>query len=372
MFEIGADEISDLWDSVAADEEPMGTRTTWEASIELPELGTLTWQLWEYPEGVFNGTDTDVDGHELVSDFQITLEHDPEDSDAREADEAAIDEMIEWFHQNYEDPANRVPYESAEGGYQWIFGGPETPEEALGDNFGSVHRQDLIEQAATKITDDSGIYDWSPIPGADWADDYQPKEESPMERRERLAAEIAADAASILQTLRPLVEIEKDAREDRGDGLVGIGHNNPPEPIEELGFPPAFFAEMSKATAEIAAGVAKINAAAEQSAGTAEALREVAAAQRQNTAAINANTEALQKQSEEIAKAAKTGKYAVGIYVADKVLGEVLAKIGEELASWSFPVMRSAAEGLGGYLLEAAASIGAFAGKVTEYLSMFV
>ena len=68
----------------------MGTRTIWEASIELPDLGTLTWQLWEYPEGAFNGTDTDVDGHELVSDFQITLEHDPEDSDAREADKSAL------------------------------------------------------------------------------------------------------------------------------------------------------------------------------------------------------------------------------------------------------------------------------------------
>lgn len=372
VFEIEADEISDLWDSVGADEEPMGTRTTWKASIELPELGTLTWQLWEYPVGAFNGTDTDVDGHELVSDFQITLEHDPEDSDAREFDEAAIEEMIEWFYQNYEDPANRVPYESAEGGYQWIYGGPETPEEALGDNFGSVYRDDLIERAATKITDDAGIYDWSPIPGADWAGGDQREDESPMERRERLAAEIAADAASILQTLRPLVELERNAREDRGDGLAGIGHNNPPEPIEELGFPPAFFAEMSRTTSEIAAGVAEVDAAAEQSAGTAEALREVAAAQRENTAAINANTEALQKQGEEIARAARTGKYAVGIYVADKVLGEVLAKIGEGLASWSLPVMRSAAEGLGGYLLEAAASVEAFAGKVIEYLSMFM
>jgi hypothetical protein len=372
VFEIEADEISDLWDSVGADEEPMGTRTTWEASIELPELGTLTWQLWEYPEGTFNGTDTDVDGHELVSDFQITLEHDPEDSDAREADEAAIEEMIEWFYQNYEDPANRVPYESAEGGYQWIYGGPETPEEALGDNFGSVYRSDLIEQAATKITDESGLYDWSPIPGADWAGDDEPKDESPMQRRERLAAEIAADAASILQTLRPLVEIEEHAREGRGDGLVGIGHNNPPEPIEELGFPRAFFAEMSRAISEIAADVAEVDAAAEQSAGTAAALREVAAARRENTATINSNTEALKKQSELIAKAAKAGKYAVGVYVADKVFGEVLAKIGEGLASWSFPLMRSAAEGLGGYLLEAAASVGAFAGKVIEYLSMFV
>lgn len=79
------------------------------------------------------------------------------------------------------------------------------------------------------------------------------------------------------------------------------------------------------------------------------------------------HTEALQKQCEAIAKAAKTG---IGLYVAGKVLGAVLAKIGEGLASWGFPVMRSAAEALAGDLLGAAASVGAFAGKVVEYLSL--
>lgn len=223
VFEVEADEISDLWDSVGAGEEPMGTRTTWEASIELPDLGTLTWQLLEYPEGAFNGTDTDVDGHELVSDFQITLEHDPEDSDAREADEAAIEDMIEWFHQNYEDPANRVPYESAKGGYQWIYGGPETPEEALGDNFGSVYRGDLIEQAATKITDDSGIYDWSPIPGADWAEDDLDIAPTPNVPEPEARAAVLLRIEALEQLIRPLVE-----EHGPPDMLPGIGHNQPP------------------------------------------------------------------------------------------------------------------------------------------------
>lgn len=120
-------------------------------------------------------------------------------------------------------------------------------------------------EAATKVTDDSGIYDWSAVPGASWAGDNQPEDETPAGRRERLAAEIAADAASILQTLRPLVEIEDKAREGRGDGLVGIGHNNPPEPLEEPGFPPVIFVEISRATSEIAAGVAEVAAATDQS-----------------------------------------------------------------------------------------------------------
>lgn len=222
-LKIEADEISDLWDSVVADEEPMGTRTTWEASIELPDLGTLTWQLWEYPEGALNGTDTDVDGHELVSDFQITLEHDPEDSDAREADEAAIEEMTEWFHQNYEDPANRVPYESAEGGYQWIYGGPETPEEALGDNFGSVYRYDLIEQAVTKINEDSGIYDWSPIPGADWAEDEFDIAPTPNVPEPEARTAVLQRIETLEQLIRPLVE-----KHGPPDMLPGTGHNQPP------------------------------------------------------------------------------------------------------------------------------------------------
>lgn len=63
VFEVEADVISELWGSVGADEEAMGACTTWEATVEHPELGMLTWHLWEYPEGAVNDIDTDVDGH---------------------------------------------------------------------------------------------------------------------------------------------------------------------------------------------------------------------------------------------------------------------------------------------------------------------
>jgi len=32
--------------------------------------------------------------------------------------------MADWFLANFENPAECTPYESAEGGYQWIWGGP--------------------------------------------------------------------------------------------------------------------------------------------------------------------------------------------------------------------------------------------------------
>ena len=35
-----------------------------------------------------------------------------------------VEAMKEWFWENFEDPANETPYESREGGYQWIWGGP--------------------------------------------------------------------------------------------------------------------------------------------------------------------------------------------------------------------------------------------------------
>ena len=42
--------------------------------------------------------------------------------------------MRKWFFEHFEDPAHRTPYESREGGYQWIWGGPYDARERLKDN----------------------------------------------------------------------------------------------------------------------------------------------------------------------------------------------------------------------------------------------
>lgn len=366
VFEIEAEEIAETWDSVGADEEQMGTRTTWEAAIEHPDLGTLTWQLWEYPDGAFNGTDTDVDGHVLLSDFQIGLEHDGDDADDSEDDEAAIETMIAWFHENYEDPANRVPYESAEGGYQWIYGGPETPIAALGDNFGSEYRHELIERAATHITDKSGLFERSPIPGAGWADDDGTDDESQQERRARLASEIVDDAALIQRTLRPLLEFEAATQRGATSGLAGIGHNNPPSPLEELGFPANFFAELSQLTQTVADNVSILNAAAAKNGGTEDALYKVAAAHHENTEAVRKNTEAMIEATKQV------GWMAGGLWAGDKVFGEVLAQLGAELADWGIPLLKVGAVGAGGFMQKTAHLLGTYVDKVTEFLAMFM
>ncbi|MBY3053356.1 hypothetical protein [Rhizobium laguerreae] len=72
-----------------------------------------------------------------------------------------VEAMVQWFHENYEDPAVRMPYESAEGGYQWIWGGPYDAREQIGDQFSDVSDETSIEEAAAEITSD-GLFDWAP------------------------------------------------------------------------------------------------------------------------------------------------------------------------------------------------------------------
>jgi len=68
-----------------------------------------------------------------------------------------IDLMVEWFYQNYEDPANSTPYESAEGGYQYIWGGPYDANDEIGSMFGGLVPDKWIEEAVDRVQR-HGIY----------------------------------------------------------------------------------------------------------------------------------------------------------------------------------------------------------------------
>jgi len=92
IFEIEADELD--WDAVGGDERKMGSEIHYEAVVNHPELGELTWGLWEYPVGAENYHNTDVGRHELVEDLDYGLEHDEPEPD-------------DWL--DYEAPSN--PYQ---------------------------------------------------------------------------------------------------------------------------------------------------------------------------------------------------------------------------------------------------------------------
>ena len=154
VYEIDADMLD--FESVSSEERSMGPETAYSAVVEHPELGQLTWSIWEYPIGAENYRETDVGPHELLNNLEFGLEHEPpdpdEDGDERideEDRQAQIDALVEWFFERYEDPAQRLPYISAEGGYQWIYGGPYDAREELAENFPDLP-DDVIE-AAVKV-----------------------------------------------------------------------------------------------------------------------------------------------------------------------------------------------------------------------------
>lgn len=167
IYTINAGELD--WEEVHSEERGMGPETFYLAIIPHPELGDLQWELSEYPIGVENFQEANVGAHRLLENFEIGLNHLPdlEDEAPRSEDEtvALIDEIRTWFFENYEDPAIRTPYESAEGGYQYIWGGPYTTAEVLEDAYPNI--DDELRKRATEEIESEGNDTWVPIPSDD-------------------------------------------------------------------------------------------------------------------------------------------------------------------------------------------------------------
>ncbi|MEQ9518550.1 MAG: hypothetical protein RLN89_03825 [Parvibaculum sp.] len=221
VFEITPDMID--FQSVGSEERSMGAETTYSAVVDHPQLGQLIWSIWEYPEGAENDRETDVGQHELLENVDFELGQGPfdesEDDDSDDADDrqARIDALVEWFHGHYEDPAHRLPYESAEGGYQWIYGGPYDAREELSDNF-QDEPEDIIEAAVAEI-ESEGLLEWAPVSSPDdydHEDDEYPPEDSDLD-------ELANELASLIADLPTPTTDPVFKRGD--DGLI---HTAPP------------------------------------------------------------------------------------------------------------------------------------------------
>lgn len=97
IHEIDSDELD--WEAAGGDEREMGAETHYQAVVEHPVLGLLSWELWEYPVGVENYKNTDVRTHEVVDDFIYGLEHEPEPDEW--LDYAAPDAPFKIFMDSY-------------------------------------------------------------------------------------------------------------------------------------------------------------------------------------------------------------------------------------------------------------------------------
>jgi hypothetical protein len=58
--------------------------------------------------------------------------------------EDAIEAIKDWFLVNFEDPVHSTPYESAEGGYIYIWGGPYETRDIVEHFFSDAASEELI------------------------------------------------------------------------------------------------------------------------------------------------------------------------------------------------------------------------------------
>lgn len=65
--------------------------------------------------------------------------------------EAQKKEMRDWFFERYDDPIDCCPYESAEGGYQWIWGGPYRAQDILESEFSDVFSGEVIDELVEEL-----------------------------------------------------------------------------------------------------------------------------------------------------------------------------------------------------------------------------
>ncbi len=176
--------------------------------------------------------------------------------------------METWFRNHYEDPAERVSYQTSEGGYLWVAGlGPHYANEAIQEEFSHVADFDLMMEAVEAVQEE-GTYDWA---STDWfreIDEEALRERDKEDRKEGFPYTLpltfggrpSAGTAPVFEkgVFEPGVFEEEEQRLDeatarrnmleRLDRLeemmaplvaqVGmVGHNNPPGPIEDPDIP---------------------------------------------------------------------------------------------------------------------------------------
>jgi hypothetical protein len=150
--------------------------------------------------------------------------------------------------------------------YQWIWGGPYEARDELYSKFGDIVPESLIEDVANEVERD-GLTDWAPVSTPDDYDPPEPPEEPPSldlfldELSPRYGT--PADHEARAQALTALDRLQQVLDRPRP---IGIGHNQPPEELDEIKM-------LRPALAELRAEFAKPNPAISSVKRWAEPLR---------------------------------------------------------------------------------------------------
>ncbi|MHC8509368.1 MAG: hypothetical protein ACYYKD_08215 [Rhodospirillales bacterium] len=200
-YVIRADEL--MWrKSVNLDPKHAGYLYLHYGELDHPELGSVIFYAWEGTNNIItfdvarinSGIDSvkgidsivgfDSIGHiKIVENFTTYSPYTSykyEGEDESTSEDKIVEMMNDWFFSNYEDPVHRLPYISAEGGYQWIWGGPYDAREQIGDNF-SEFPEHLIEKAVG-VVEVEGTHEWSPVSKPEDYEDFEDDGENAGER----------------------------------------------------------------------------------------------------------------------------------------------------------------------------------------------
>lgn len=125
---------------------------------------------------------------------------------------ALVEGIKEWFYENFEDPVHNTPYESREGGYQYIWGGPYETRDILGDYFEDLPAA-ILEEVVRELEDSTS--EWTVSENRVYDED--PPEPTPYDA-------IQSSLDSLEESLAQVKPVSS-----------AIGGNKPPE---EIGVPP--------------------------------------------------------------------------------------------------------------------------------------
>lgn len=127
----------------------------------------------------------------------------------------AVDAIVRWFFENFEDPVHHTPYNGREGGYLYLWG-PYDAREILEEVFEGIAPDDVVMMAIDEIQGD----------GTEWVP--------------AISRVIAPDDGRLPRTTEALhAEMQDQIRELQGQlakaeqALAGIGHNHPPEALAD-------------------------------------------------------------------------------------------------------------------------------------------
>jgi hypothetical protein len=87
-----------------------------------------------------------------------------------ETKEIAYQWLRAWFFERYEDPNESCPYISAEGGYQYIYGGPYDAHDVFlySGVWGTIFDEAFLENVVARLTDEADCVEWSGVPTDAW------------------------------------------------------------------------------------------------------------------------------------------------------------------------------------------------------------